>query len=75
MTAMGFRKIKYYKFSDKELAVRLANKEKEKIIGKECEKCKGIERLEMHHPNYKLALEITTLCMKCHHKLHNKRIK
>lgn len=38
--------------------------------GTECFFCKGQERLQAHHHDYSLPLDVIWLCSKCHGKLH-----
>jgi len=69
-----YKKTRRYKFIDKERARDKATRKRNNLLGKECEICKRGTNLEMHHPDYELALEVTTLCLWCHHKVHNGRL-
>ncbi len=51
-------------------AKRNAWKNDYRLKEKECFFCKGDDRLEFHHTNYKKHKGIT-LCFKCHRKIHN----
>lgn len=39
-----------------------------------CENCGSTEKLERHHPDYSKPLEVQTLCINCHKKIHRKPI-
>lgn len=35
-----------------------------------CEECGSTENLQKHHPNYSKPMEVKTLCVTCHVRLH-----
>jgi hypothetical protein len=35
-----------------------------------CEKCKGTNNIEAHHPDYEKPLDVSWLCRDCHRALH-----
>jgi len=41
-------------------------------LGKTCEACGSVDKLERHHPDYSKPFEVLTLCRPCHNKLHSK---
>jgi hypothetical protein len=45
-------------------------KQGELMKGK-CEHCGSAKRLNMHHPDYSKPLEVITLCVPCHEKVHH----
>ncbi len=38
---------------------------------KKCSKCREVNRIVAHHPNYKEPLNIIWLCTSCHKLIHN----
>lgn len=57
---------RYHKDKEKVKAERLA--EALVPLGEKCEECGSTEDLERHHPDYSKALEVRTLCRKCHNR-------
>ena len=57
-----------YRNPEKITARNVAARNRDKIIGSNCEYCSTANCLEMHHPDYMKPLEVITLCRKCHRK-------
>lgn len=52
--------------------VRRKTRHKISLVGKSCEVCGSITRLNRHHPKYEEPNNVIILCAKCHVELHKK---
>ena len=69
-----YRKKQYVKYRvrhpERTRAHTLAYKQRHILRKSTCERCGGVETLQMHHPDYSKPLEVITLCRKCHDVVH-----
>jgi hypothetical protein len=49
----------------------MARAKKNELMKDRCEHCGSTKRLNMHHPDYSKPLEVVTLCVPCHEKVHH----
>lgn len=62
----------YKKKHPKKVKARaLANTNAHIVKGSCCEQCQSLKDLQMHHEDYDKPLEVVTLCVPCHRKIHN----
>lgn len=54
-------------------AHRIARRLKAKLLKDKCEHCGNQGKLHMHHPDYTEPLEVLTLCILCHERIHHER--
>ena len=50
----------------------LARNRKAELKQSECSECGATENLHMHHPDYSKPLEVVTLCVPCHERVHHR---
>jgi len=62
---------RYYRANKKKHVAGLQARRKIPLDSK-CSQCGATEKLQRHHPDYAKPLEVVTLCMTCHKKLHRK---
>ena len=57
-------------YPQKVKARKISARNRKKLIKESCENCGAKDKLQMHHPDYSKPLDVITLCIYCHAKVH-----
>lgn len=55
---------------DKSKTYGIVNRNRKKLIKKNCEMCDSKNNLQLHHPDYNKPMYVITLCKDCHWQIH-----